>query len=64
MDGMMWLAEVEVCERAYIVYEPEDNEARLFWRRRTDEDNILFERDLGKYVKSCPYFMKKMYGKP
>lgn len=62
MDRMMTLAEVEQCEQAYIVYEPDDYDARLFRRKCTDDENILFERDIGRFIKSQPYMRKEMYG--
>ena len=62
ISGMMQLSEVENCENAYIVYEYEDKDCHVFYRRRTDEGNILFERDLDTYLKSCPYFAKDKYG--
>ena len=62
-QACMPLEAVETCEQAYIVYEHEDGYAYLFKRLRTDEDNILFEREVQAFMKSCPYLSKDGYGK-
>lgn len=59
---IMTLAEVETCDSAYLVYEQEDPISHLFTRVRTDDENILFERDLGRFIKSQPYLRKDLYG--
>ena len=62
INGMMPLSDVERCENAYIVYEYEDKNCHLFFRRRTDEEDILFEREIRCFAKVCPYFSKEKYG--
>ena len=59
---MMDLADVKQCEQCYIVYEPEDGASHLFKRLRTDDGNILFERELTRWAKSQPYFSIDKYG--
>ena len=61
-QAIMPLEDVENCEQAYIVYEHEDGASHLFRRIRTDSNNIMFERELNRFCKSQPYFMKDKYG--
>ena len=60
--AMMSLNDVEKCNECYIVYEYGDSDSHLFKRLRTDDENILFERQIQKFWRSQPYLSKDKYG--